>query len=69
LSLLGTVGYYGSYAFVIYETVAGALTIGALYFLTGAIARASTKYSGIAHLLDHRGSGAFRHRFAGIFLP
>jgi len=27
LSLLGTLGYYGSYAFVIYETVVGALTI------------------------------------------
>jgi ATP-binding cassette subfamily B protein len=42
LSLLGTLGYYGSYAFVIYETVAGTLTIGALYFLTGAIAGASS---------------------------
>ncbi|MCU1242884.1 MAG: transporter related protein [Candidatus Acidoferrum typicum] len=42
LSLLGTLGYYGSYAFVIYETVVGALTIGSLYFLTGAIAGAST---------------------------
>ena len=42
LSLLGTLGYYGSYAFVIYETVVGALTIGTLYFLTGAIAGAST---------------------------
>jgi ATP-binding cassette subfamily B protein len=42
LSLLGTLGYYGSYAFVIYETVVGALTMGALYFLTGAIAGASS---------------------------
>jgi len=42
LSLLGTLGYYGSYAFVIYETVLGTLTIGTLYFLTGAIAGASS---------------------------
>jgi ATP-binding cassette subfamily B protein len=47
LSLLGTLGYYGSYAFVIYETVAGALTIGSLYFLTGAIAGASTNIQAV----------------------
>jgi len=47
LSLLGTLGYYGSYAFVIYETVAGVLTIGTLYFLTGAIAGASTNIQAV----------------------
>ena len=47
LSLLGTLGYYGSYAFVIYDTVIGALTIGALYFLTGAIAGASTNIQAV----------------------
>ena len=47
LSLLGTLGYYGSYAFVIYETVVGSLTIGALYFLTGAIAGASTNIQAV----------------------
>jgi ATP-binding cassette, subfamily B, bacterial len=47
LSLLGTVGYYGSYAFVIYDTVVGALTIGTLYFLTGAIAGASTNIQAV----------------------
>jgi ATP-binding cassette, subfamily B, bacterial len=41
LSLLGTAGYYGTYAFVIYETVQGRLTIGTLTFLAGAIAGAS----------------------------
>jgi ATP-binding cassette subfamily B protein len=55
LSLLGTAGYYGTYAFVIYRTVTGALTIGTLTFLAGAIAGASTNiqavfstFSGIA---------------------
>lgn len=47
LSLLGTLGYYGSYAYVIYQTVAGILTIGALYFLTGAIAGASTNIQAV----------------------
>src|ERR1700687_1499511 len=47
LSLLGTLGYYGSYAFVIYETVMGTLTIGSLYFLTGAIAGASSNIQAV----------------------
>jgi ATP-binding cassette, subfamily B, bacterial len=41
LSLLGTIGYYGTYAFVIYQTVQGKLTLGTLTFLAGAIAGAS----------------------------
>lgn len=55
LTLLGTFGYYGTYAYVIYETVVGALTLGQLTFLAGAIAGASTNiqalfstFSGIA---------------------
>jgi len=42
LSMVSTVGYYGAYAWVIYETVYGQLTVGTLTFLTGAIAGAST---------------------------
>ena len=41
LSLLGTIGYYGTYAYVIYETVQGKLSLGTLTFLAGAIAGAS----------------------------
>ncbi|MGA8870402.1 MAG: ABC transporter ATP-binding protein [Candidatus Acidiferrales bacterium] len=55
LTALGTVGYYGGYAYVIYETVMGRLTIGQLTFLAGAIAGASagiqavfTTFSGLA---------------------
>jgi ATP-binding cassette, subfamily B, bacterial len=55
LTLLGTLGYYGTYAYVIYETVIGVLSIGTLTFLAGAIAGASTNiqavfttFSGIA---------------------
>ena len=40
-SLLGTLGYYSAYAWVIWRTLAGALSIGTLYFLAGAILQAS----------------------------
>ncbi len=40
-SLLGTVGYYAAYVWVIWRTLAGALSIGTLYFLAGAILQAS----------------------------
>jgi ATP-binding cassette, subfamily B, bacterial len=42
LSLIGTVGYYSAYVYVIWRTVTGALTIGTLTFLTGAIVQASS---------------------------
>jgi ATP-binding cassette, subfamily B, bacterial len=42
LSVLGTMGYYGAYCFVIWRTVIGMLTIGSLTFLTGAILQASS---------------------------
>jgi ATP-binding cassette subfamily B protein len=41
LSLVTTSGYYGAYVYVIFETVAGMMTVGTLTFLTGAIAGAS----------------------------
>ena len=53
LTLLGTLGYYGTYAFVIYQTVAGVLTIGMLTFLAGAIAGAS-KIIGRKGTVDNR---------------
>jgi ATP-binding cassette subfamily B protein len=42
LTLLSTVGYYGAYAFVIYQTLRGQMSVGTLTFLAGAIAGAST---------------------------
>jgi ATP-binding cassette, subfamily B, bacterial len=47
LTLLGTVGYYGSYAFVIYQTVTGVLTMTALVLMTGAIAGASSNIQAV----------------------
>jgi len=55
LTLVGTAGYYGTYAYVIYETARGVFSIGTLTFLAGAIAGASSNiqtvfstFSGIA---------------------
>ena len=42
LSIIGSMGYYSAYVYVIWRTVAGALSIGSLYFLAGAILQAST---------------------------
>jgi ATP-binding cassette, subfamily B, bacterial len=57
LALLGTVGYYGTYAYGIYMTITGALTLGALTFLAGAIAGASSNiqsvFSTFSRIADH----------------
>jgi ATP-binding cassette subfamily B protein len=42
LSVIGTLGYYSAYAFVIWRTVQGQLSIGTLTFLAGAILQASS---------------------------
>ena len=47
LTLLGTIGYYASYGFVIYQTVEGLLTIGTLTLLTAAIAGTSTNIQAV----------------------
>jgi len=41
LSMIGTAGYYSAYVYVIWRTITGALTIGTLTLLTGAIIQAS----------------------------
>jgi ATP-binding cassette, subfamily B, bacterial len=47
LAVLGTIGYYATYAYVVYETVIGVLTLGTLTFLAGAIAGASTNIQAV----------------------
>ena len=42
LSMIGTAGYYAAYVYVIWRTVMGALSIGTLTFLSGAILQASS---------------------------
>jgi ATP-binding cassette subfamily B protein len=52
LSMIGTVGYYSAYVYVIWRTVTGALTIGELTFLTGAIVQASSNIQQIFSTLS-----------------
>jgi ATP-binding cassette subfamily B protein len=47
LALLGALGYYGTYAFAIHQTVSGLITLGTLTFLAGAIAGASTNIQAV----------------------
>ena len=56
LSVLGTMGYYAAYVFVIWRTVTGVLSIGTLTFLAGAILQASSNiqqiFSTLAGIAD-----------------
>lgn len=56
LSVVGTAGYYSAYVYVVWRTVTGALTIGQLTFLSGAIVQASSNiqqiFSTLASIAD-----------------
>lgn len=58
LSVVGTMGYYSAYAFVIWRTLAGALSIGTLTFLAGAIQQASSNIEQIFSTLAGIGDQA-----------
>src|SRR5271155_3938811 len=58
LSMVGTIGYYSAYVFVIWRTVSGALSIGTLTFLTGAIQQASSNIEQIFSTLAGIGDQA-----------
>ena len=47
LGLLGTGGYYGAYAVILYRTVNGMLSVGDLTFLAGAFARSRSLIEGL----------------------
>ena len=46
-SVLGTLGYYGAYVFIIAKTISGALTIGDLTFLAGSFRQLRTLLEGV----------------------
>ncbi|MGN6638505.1 MAG: ABC transporter ATP-binding protein [Mucilaginibacter sp.] len=46
-ALLGSLGYYGAYVFIIVRTVSGALTIGELTFLAGSFRQLRTLLEGV----------------------
>ena len=52
LSIVGSLGYYSAYVYVIWRTVTGALSIGSLYFLAGAILQASSNIQQIFSTLS-----------------
>ncbi len=56
LAMVGTAGYYSAYVFVVWRTITGALTIGELTFLSGAIMQASANmqqiFSALASVAD-----------------
>jgi ATP-binding cassette subfamily B protein len=58
LSMVGTMGYYSAYVFVIWRTIAGAMSIGTLAFLTGAIQQASSNIQQIFSTLAGIGDQA-----------
>ncbi len=46
-SVLGTLGYYGAYVFIIAKTIAGVLTLGDLTFLAGSFRQLRTLLEGV----------------------
>jgi ATP-binding cassette subfamily B protein len=51
-SILGTLGYYAAYVWVIWRTLLGILSVGTLYFLAGAILQASNNIQQIFSTLS-----------------
>jgi ATP-binding cassette, subfamily B, bacterial len=47
LSALGTMSYYGAYAFVAWQTITGVITVGTLTFLAGAFSRLQGLLQGV----------------------
>ena len=52
-AVFGSVGYYGSYVFLVWQALLGRITVGTLILLTGAIAGASTQLQGVFSLFSH----------------
>ncbi len=52
-AVFGSIGYYGSYVFLVWQALQGRITIGTLILLTGSIAGASTQLQGVFSLFSH----------------
>jgi ATP-binding cassette, subfamily B, bacterial len=52
LAVVGSVGYYSSYAFLVWQALLGKIDIGTLTFLTGAIAGAAAQLQGVFSLFS-----------------
>jgi len=58
LTAIGTAGYYGAFAFIAFETVKGAITIGSLTFLAGSFRQLKTSLEGILNRFTSISQGA-----------
>jgi ATP-binding cassette, subfamily B, bacterial len=47
LAMVGVAGYYGTYAFVVYQTVVGVISLATMIFLAGAIGGASSNIQAV----------------------
>jgi ATP-binding cassette, subfamily B, bacterial len=52
LAVLGSVGYYGGYAYLVWQALHGAISVGTLTFLAGAIAGANTELQTLFSLVS-----------------
>jgi ATP-binding cassette subfamily B protein len=52
-AVFGSLGYYGSYVFLVWQALQGRITIGTFVFLTGSIAGATTQLQGVFSLFSH----------------
>jgi ATP-binding cassette subfamily B protein len=52
-AVFGSIGYYGSYVFLVWQALQGRITIGTLVYLTGSIAGSSAQLQGVFSLFSH----------------
>ncbi len=52
LAIVGSVGYYASFAYLVWRTLLGELSVGTLTFLAGAIAGSSSQLQGVFSLFS-----------------
>jgi ATP-binding cassette subfamily B protein len=52
LAIVGSVGYYGSYAYLVWRALLGEISIGTLIFLAGAIAGSATQLQSVFSLFS-----------------
>ncbi len=52
LSIIGSVGYYASFAYLVWRTLMGEISVGTLTFLAGAIAGSSTQLQAVFSLFS-----------------
>jgi ATP-binding cassette subfamily B protein len=52
-AVIGSIGYYGSYVFLVWQALQGRIDVATFIFLTGAIAASSTQLQGVFSLFSH----------------